>query len=39
MELKVTPRQQAFLQAKADEVLFGGAAGGCMRCSMRAAAN
>lgn len=28
MELKVTPRQQAFLQAKADEVLFGGAAGG-----------
>ena len=28
MEIKVTPRQQAFLQAKADEVLFGGAAGG-----------
>ena len=28
MELKVTPRQHAFLQAKADEVLFGGAAGG-----------
>lgn len=28
MELEVTPRQQAFISAGADEVLFGGAAGG-----------
>lgn len=28
MELEVTPRQRDFMQAKADEVLFGGAAGG-----------
>lgn len=28
LQLQITRRQQAFLQAKADEVLFGGAAGG-----------
>lgn len=28
MEFEVTPRQRAFLEAGADEVLFGGAAGG-----------
>ena len=28
MEIEVTPRQKAFLDATADEVLFGGAAGG-----------
>lgn len=28
MEFEVTPRQKAFLEAGADEVLFGGAAGG-----------
>ena len=28
MELQITPKQQMFIDAKADEVLFGGAAGG-----------